>query len=48
MLGQLMKGEIDLAPTSFTITRMRSEVVDFALPIVEMHHRFFVRNPENG
>ena len=36
------------APTSFTITNMRSQVVDFALPIVEMHHRFFIKNPEDG
>ena len=48
MIGQLQRGEIDIAPAPFTITNLRSKVVDFALPIVEMHHRFFVKNPKDG
>ena len=48
MIGMLQRREIDLAPTSFTITNMRSLVVDFAKPIVEMHHRFFIKNPKDG
>ena len=46
MIGQLIRGEIDMSPTSFTITEMRSKVIDFAAPIVDMHHRFFIKNPD--
>ncbi|TRY63126.1 hypothetical protein TCAL_11659 [Tigriopus californicus] len=47
MLGQLQRQEIDLAPTSFTVTKERSRVVDFAFPITDMHHRFFVPKPRD-
>lgn len=47
MLGQLQRQEIDLAPSSFTVTKERSGVVDFAFPITEMHHRFFVPKPRD-
>ena len=44
-LAQLYHDEIDVAPAEFTVTALRSEVVDFLLPITESHQRIFVKNP---
>lgn len=46
--GQLVRNEIDIAPAEFTITAMRSEVVDFNMPIAESHQKFFVKNPSEA
>ena len=46
--AQLMRDEIDIAPAEFTITSMRSEVVDFNMPIAESHQKFFVKNPSEA
>ena len=48
MIGQLMRDEIDIAPAEFTITALRSQVVDFNLPIAESHQKFFVKNPSEA
>eukprot|EP00095_Tigriopus_kingsejongensis_P012527 maker-scaffold455_size166772-snap-gene-0.36 protein:Tk12527 transcript:maker-scaffold455_size166772-snap-gene-0.36-mRNA-1 annotation:"hypothetical protein L798_01404" len=48
VIGQIQRKEIDFSPISFTRTKLRSEVVDFALPIAQFHHRFFVQNPKNS
>ena len=47
VIGQLHRKEIDLSPISFTRTKIRSDVVDFALPITTFHHRFFIQNPSS-
>ena len=41
----LTRDEIDIAPAEFTVTAIRSEVVDFNLPITESHQKLFVKNP---
>ncbi|TRY71158.1 hypothetical protein TCAL_09674 [Tigriopus californicus] len=46
--SQIQRGDIDFAPISFTRTKLRSEVVDFALPIAQFHHRYFVQNPRDS
>ncbi|XP_059081679.1 glutamate receptor ionotropic, kainate glr-3-like isoform X2 [Tigriopus californicus] len=45
MIGQLHRREIDIAPAEFTVTALRSEVVDFNVPITESHQKLFVKNP---
>lgn len=47
VIGQLHRKEIDLSPISFTRTKIRSEVVDFSLPVTNFHHRFFIQNPSS-
>ncbi len=46
MVGMLMRKDVDIAATDFTITKERSEVIDFAEPIVQIYHSFFIKNPQ--
>ena len=41
-----MDGVADLAGAPFTATQIRSTVVDFSVPLVEIVCRFFIKNPE--
>ena len=34
-----------MSPSSFTRTLLRTEVVDFAIPIADFYHKFFIKNP---
>lgn len=45
MVGMLSKGEIDMAPTDFTVTMERSAVMTFANPITQIYHSLFIKNP---
>ena len=42
----IMDGVADLAGAPFTATQIRSTVVDFSVPLVEIVCRFFIKNPE--
>ena len=48
MIRQLLEDEIDIAPAEFTITQLRSTVVDFLVPIAESHQRLFIPNPADS
>ena len=41
-----MDGVADLAGAPFTASQIRSTVVDFSVPLVEIVCRFFIKNPE--
>lgn len=45
MVGMLSRGEIDIAPTDFTVTAERSTVMTFAYPITYIHHSLFIKTP---
>ena len=42
----LMEGVADVGGASFTASQIRSTVVDFSVPLVEIVCRFFIKNPE--
>ena len=44
----LMDGVADIGGATFTATHIRSTVVDFSIPLVEIVCRFFIKNPEVG
>ena len=42
----LLDGVADIGGATFTATQIRSTVVDFSIPLVEIVCRFFIKNPE--
>ena len=45
-MKDLLDGVADVGGASFTATQIRSTVVDFSVPLVEIVCRFFIKNPE--
>ena len=45
MVKMLADQEIDIAPTDFTVTQERSAVITFAIPITQIYHSLFIKNP---
>lgn len=44
----LQKGEVDIAPTDFTITKGRSTVVDYLPSLSESYNHLFLKNPADA
>ena len=47
-LAQLMRNEADVAPADFTVTSLRSTVVDYLASLTEIHMRFVIANPADS
>ena len=47
-MKDLLDGVADVGGASFTATQIRSTVVDFSVPLVEIVCRFFIKNPKVG
>ena len=45
MVNLLQTQQVDFAASDFTVTRARSEVISFALPITQIYHSLFIQNP---
>ena len=45
MVNLLQTQQVDFAASDFTVTRARSEVITFALPITQIYHSLFIQNP---
>ena len=45
MVNLLANQDIDIATTDFTVTEERSTVMTFAVPITEIYHTLFIKNP---
>jgi hypothetical protein len=45
MVNLLANQDIDIAPTDFTVTVERTAVMTFAIPITQMYHSLFIKNP---
>ena len=45
-MKDLLDGVADIGGASFTATHIRSTVVKFSVPLVEIVCRFFIKNPE--
>ena len=43
--GMVQRGEVDIAGSDFTVTAIRSEAVDFLVPLVEINLKLFIINP---
>ena len=41
-----MDGVADIGAAPFSVTQIRSTVVDFSLPLLEGNLRLFIKNPE--
>ncbi|KAL3848028.1 hypothetical protein ACJMK2_018911 [Sinanodonta woodiana] len=47
MIGELTRGEIDIAAAPLTVTRDRARVVDFSQPYLEAGLRILIKRPQN-
>ena len=45
MINLLANQDVDIATTDFTVTEERSAVMTFAVPITEIYHTLFIKNP---
>ena len=45
IVNLLQTQQVDFAASDFTVTRARSEVISFALPITQIYHSLFIQNP---
>ena len=46
MKGMLHRGEIDIAPLDFVVTKSRASVVDYLPGIWPLYTQIFIRNPD--
>ncbi|KAK3604117.1 hypothetical protein CHS0354_025820 [Potamilus streckersoni] len=47
MIGELTRGEVDIAAAPLTVTRDRAKVVDFSQPFLEAGLRILIKRPQN-
>ena len=45
-IRDMLDGLVDIGAAAFTASQIRSTVVDFTIPIVEIVCRFFIKNPK--